>query len=299
MSQTHVVTGAFGYSGRYLAARLLDAGIAVRTLTSRRSGDPRIEAFPFDFEHPDRLVEHLRGAEVLYNTYWVRFSRGDITHETAVRNTKILFDAAHEAGVRRIVHVSITNPSADSPLPYFQGKAELERYLAQLDVSHAIVRPTVLFGREDILVNNIAYLLRGLPLFGIPAGRYRVQPVYVDDLAALLADLGSSDDDVVVDAVGPEIYEYREMVQLVREAIGARARLVTVPGWLVLAAGRILGGMVGDVVITADEIRGLTADLLVSCDPPTCPTSFRAWVEEHRGQLGVRYASELARHYPR
>ena len=302
MTETHALTGAFGYTGRYLARRLIARGFEVRTLTNH-PGDPSlftspVAVHPLDFSRTTDLVSSLRGARVLYNTYWVRFDHGRTTYSSAVRNTKILFDAARHAGVERIVHVSITNPSPTSPFPYFSGKAELESRLRGSGLSHAIVRPTVLFGKEDILINNIAHILRRLPLFGVPgSGRYRIQPVFVDDLASLMADLGSRSDDLVVDAVGPETYSFIDLVRLVRDAIGVSTPVVPVPGWLVVLAGRILGRRVGDVVITPDEVRGLSAGLLVSSDPPTCRTSFRGWVEAHSETLGQRYANELTRHY--
>jgi uncharacterized protein YbjT (DUF2867 family) len=302
MSETHVLTGAFGYTGRYLARKLLDQGIAVRTLTNHpAAGDPfsgRVSAHPLDFDRPADLVSSLVGARVLHNTYWVRFDHGAATYASAIRNTRILVAAAREAGVERIVHVSITSPSLDSELPYFRGKAELEEIIGRSGLSHATVRPTVLFGGEDILVNNIAFLLRKLPVFGVPGdGSYGIQPVHVDDLASLMADLASRSDDVTVDAVGPETFSYIELVRLVRDEIGARTTIVRVPGRIVLAAGWMLGMLLGDVVITPDEIRGLASGLLVSHGRPTCRTSFRSWVHEHRSTLGTRYASELSRHY--
>jgi NADH dehydrogenase len=244
------------------------------------------------------LVGSLRGAHVLYNTYWVRFEHGAVTYARAVENTRVLFAAAREAGVERIVHVSITNPEKDSSLPYFSGKAALEDDLRASGLSHAIVRPTVLFGKEDILINNIAFFLRRLPLFGVPgSGEYGIQPVYVDDLAGLMADLGQSRDDATLDAVGPETYAYIDLVRLVRDQVGARTGIVRVPPAIVLAAGTLLSRLLGDVVITSDEIRGLASNLLVSGSEPTCPTSFRAWVRDHRHVLGLRYASELSRHF--
>src|SRR6187401_3237618 len=116
------VTGAFGYSGRYIAKRLLEAGHSVITLTnSFKRENPfgkSVQPFPFHFEEPTRLIESLRGVEVLINTYWVRFDHKLFSQEGAVANTKILFQAANEAGVKRIVHVSITNPDINSELPY-------------------------------------------------------------------------------------------------------------------------------------------------------------------------------------
>jgi len=294
-----VVTGAFGYTGRYIAERLLDAGHSVRTLTSKQPPPgTRIEARPYAFDRPDELVESLRGARTLYNTYWVRFPRGDVTYERAVANSSVLFAAARKAGVERIVHVSVTNPDEASPLPYFRGKAVLERELRESGASHAIVRPTLVFGREDILVNNIAWILRRLPLFVVPGdGRYRVQPVYAEDLAEICVELGEHRDDVVVDAVGPETYNFEELVRLVRDAVGSRAQMVHAPPGLAFALGGVIGRVVGDVLVTRDELRGLMDDLLVSGAPPLGQTSFRGWVDAHGSELGRAYASELARHY--
>jgi uncharacterized protein YbjT (DUF2867 family) len=299
-----VVTGAYGYTGRYLAQRLLDAGRTVRTLTGDPSRpDPfggRVEAYSFSFDDPARLVETLRGATALYNTYWVRFAHGEVDYERAVENTRTLFAAAAEAGVERVVHVSITNASEGSPLPYFHWKAVLERELGESGLSHAIVRPTVVFGREDILINNIAWLLRRLPVFVVPgSGDYRLQPIYVEDLAALCADAGRRRDDFVVDAVGPETYTFDELVGVLRGAVGSRARIVHAPEQLALTLGRVVGALVRDVVVTPEELAGLAANLLVSEGQPTGETSFRGWVGEHGHELGRRYASELARHYRR
>jgi uncharacterized protein YbjT (DUF2867 family) len=303
-SGVDVVTGAFGYTGRYLARRLVAEGRSVRTLTNKPPGPGedrgRIDVHPLGFEEPQRLVEALRGAAALYNTYWVRFAHGAVSYERAVANTRTLFRVAKDAGVHRIVHVSITNADESSPFPYFRWKGVLERELRELGIGYAIVRPTVLFGLEDILINNVAWLLRRFPLFLAPGGGdYRLQPVYVDDLAALLVEVGTEDHDVTVDAVGPEQYRFIEVVEVLRNAVGSSARVVTVPPTVALGLSRVLGRAVRDVVLTRDELEGLRADLLVSNDPPTAPTSFRAWTNDHGRQLGRSWASELARHYRR
>jgi len=299
-----VVTGAYGYTGRYIAQRLLETGRSVRTLTANPSRPDlfggRVEAHPFSFDAPARLVDTLRGAHTLYNTYWVRFAYRGVGFEHAVENTRILFAAARDAGVRRIVHVSITNAEEGSPLPYFHWKAVLERELRESGMSFAIVRPTVVFGREDILVNNIAWILRRLPLFVVPGdGRYRLQPVAVEDLAGLCVEVGARQDDVALDAAGPETYTFDELVMLLRDAVGSRARIVHAPSRLAHGLGSVIGRAVRDVLVTRDELDGLAAGLLVSHAPPTADTSFRAWVSEHRGDLGRTYASELGRHFRR
>ncbi len=296
----HAVTGAFGYSGKYIALRLLAKGCRVVTLTnSLQRANPlagQIRAFPFNFDRPDELARSLDGTEVLYNTYWVRFNYRLFTHADAVRNTLALFEAARKAGVRRVVHVSITNPSEASRLEYFRGKAELEQALSQSGLSYAILRPTVLFGREDILVNNIAWALRHLPVFGIFGdGRYRLQPIYVDDLAELAIRHGASRENTIVDAIGPETFTYRELVATIGRLIGVWRPIVSVPPSVGYWAGCAIGWMVGDVFITREEIEGLMAGLLCVDSPPAGATRLTDWTKQHADTLGRRYASELAR----
>ena len=296
----YVVTGAYGYSGKYIAARLLAAGQRVRTLTNSIGREnpfgARVEAHPYHFDKPDELARSLDGAHALINTYWVRFDHRDFTHSRAVQNTLRLFDAAKRAGVPRIVHVSITNPSLDSPLPYFRGKAELEAALRELGVSCAILRPTVLFGEEDILVNNIAWMLRRFPVFGVFGdGAYQLQPIFVDDLAALAVDAAASKTNITLDAIGPETFTYRELVELVGRAIGRRRPIISIPPSIGLLFARLVGTVVGDVVVTREEIAGLMQDLLVTPSPPAGTTALSRWAVENQEMLGRRYSSELAR----
>jgi len=294
------VTGAFGYSGRYIAQHLLDAGHSVSTLTNslrrRNPFDHKVRAFPFHFDQPARLRDSLDGVEVLINTYWVRFDHPRFTHSEAVRNTKILFRAAKQAGVRRIVHVSITKPDIRSDLPYFRGKAELEEDLQSLGISCCILRPAVLFGREDVLINNIAWALRHLPVFGVfGSGDYKLQPIYVDDFAVLAVETAARENNEVLNAIGPEAFEYRELVQVVSRALGLERRIVSVPPFVGYWAGRMLGLFVRDVVITREEIRGLMEGRLCVDAPPLGTTRLSEWIHQNRETLGRHYTSELAR----
>ncbi len=296
----HAVTGAFGYSGKYITERLLAKGYKVITLTNslhRQNpfGDA-VQAFPFHFDQPQKLSATLQGVEVLYNTYWVRFNHKMFTHADAVQNTLVLFKAAQAAGVERLVHVSITNPSEESPLEYFRGKAQLEHALKELDIPYAILRPTVLFGKEDILINNIAWALRRFPIFGVFGdGRYRIQPIYVDDLAELALQLGEKRDNVIVDAIGPETFTYRGLVETTGRLIGKARPIVSMPPSVGYFAGWIISKFVGDVMITREEIEGLMADLLFVESPPAGKTRLTDWARERRDTLGLKYTSELMR----
>ena len=302
MSNLSVVTGAFGYTGKYIAQRLLDNGVSVRSLTRNPAsfspfGD-RVERHPLDFEDPAQLVKSLDGADTLYNTFWIRFSHGPANHDLAVRNTKNLVDAAVNAGVRRIVHISITGAAGESNLPYFRGKGQAEDYIRDSGLAYSIVRPTVIFGVEDILINNIAWFLRRFPVFPVAGrGDYPLQPVFVDDVAHLAVDSVSAAGNVTLDAVGPETFTFRELVRQVRSTTGGRSVVMPMPPRVVRAAAVLMGLAIRDVVLTSEEIDGLMSGHLVSADPPTGTKRLTDWMREHRGTLGRHYASELARHY--
>ena len=300
-----VVTGAFGYSGRYITRRLLASGVRVKTLTGHPDrpnpfGD-QVAVAPFNFDKPKELARSLEGVTTIYNTYWVRFSRGQNTHARAVVNTQTLIRAAQEAGVQRMVHISIAKPSLESPLPYYRGKAILEHTLREAKLSYAILRPTVLFGvepGEDVLINNIAWLLRRFPAFAIPgAGRYHIQPIYVEDLAEIAVNAGRQTENVILDAVGPEIFTFDELVRLIANLVHSRAWIVSVPPGLALLMAQVVSPFVGDVLLTRDELDGLMGDLLFVDSPPPGKKRLSEWLKENAAQVGKQYASELGRHF--
>jgi uncharacterized protein YbjT (DUF2867 family) len=296
-----VVTGAFSYSGAAIAEELLAEGRRVRTLTGHPDRAPAgtvIEVRPLDFGDPAGLEQSLRGARTLYNTYWIRFARGEADHPAAVARSRVLFRAAAEAGVRRIVHVSITHPSADSPYPYFRGKAAVEQALRDLRVSHAVLRPAILFGGDGVLINNIAWLLRHLPVFAVGGtGEYRIRPIHVDDLARLAVRAGGSERDEVIDAVGPDRPAFGELVGFIKDAIGSRSLVVHVPGSLIPPAARVLGLALRDTLLTAEEYQAMADGLADTEGPATGETSLTQWITEHSGTLGRGYANELTRHF--
>ena len=304
MKELHAVTGAFGYLGKYITFRLLNKGCDVITLTnSPNRANPfagKVRAYPFNFDDQEKLVNSLRGVSVLYNTYWVRFNHKTFSHAEAVNNTLTLFRAAKLAGVKRVVHISITNPSEASSLEYFSGKARFERALIESGIPYAILRPSVIFGKEEILFNNIAWMLRNFPIFGLFGdGSYRVQPVYVDDLAALAVEYGEKTGSLVINTVGPETFTYRDLVSAIGNIIGKTRPIVSLPPFVGYLMGLCLGKLMNDVVITMPEIRGLMSDLLCVDTPPTAPTRFTDWARSNADTLGLRYTNELARRLDR
>ena len=296
-----VVTGAFSYSGAAIARELRASGRRVRTLTGHPGRAPRetpIEVRRLDFDDPTGLAESLRGAQTLYNTYWVRFPRGPVDHAAAVANSRVLFRAARDAGVQRIVHISITHPSITSPYPYFRGKAEVEQALAESGVSYAVLRPAVLFGGDGVLINNIAWLLRRFPVFAVGGtGEYRIRPIHIDDLARLCAEAGSSASTTVIDAVGPERPTFYELVSVIRDAVGSHSQIVRVPGELVPVAAQILGLALRDTLLTRDEYRAMAEGLADADGPATGKIAVTQWITESKDTLGRRYAHESNRHF--
>ncbi|MDQ3937257.1 MAG: NAD(P)H-binding protein [Chloroflexota bacterium] len=299
-----VVTGAFGFTGSRIAERLLAAGHGVRTISRRPAGAHplagRVDVQPYGLERPSELRDQLDGAGTLYITYWIRFPRDGVTFEPVVENVRRLVAAAAGAGLRRVIYISVSNAAHDASTAYFRAKAQAEDAVRAAGISYAIIRPTLLYGEGDILINNMAWTLRRLPLFGIPGdGTYRVQPVYVDDVADLAIELGLGLDDgaAEVDAAGVEVFSFNDLVELVARAVGSRSRLIHLPPSVVLASTRLMGLAVRDVVLTRDEITELMESLLVSRFDATRPTRFSEWLETRGETLGRRYASELARNF--
>ncbi len=301
LNKLNIVTGALSFTGKYITRRLLSIGERVRTLTEHPDkenpfGD-KVEVFPYNFDKSEELVRSLYGVDTFYNTYWIRFPYGEMTFDRAIDNTKILIESAIKARVKRIVHLSITN-AEKSDLPYFKGKAAVERLIQEAGLSYAILRPTVIFGKEDILINNIAWFLRNFPIFGVfGEGKYRVQPVYVEDFAELAINAAHNNEDMVIDVAGPEIFTYDELVHSIKDNINSSAKIIHLPRGVALIFSKIVGKFVNDVVLTKDEVAGLMGDLLYSQDLPRGKTRLSSWLEENSESIGIAYASELKRHY--
>ena len=301
---TAIVTGAYSYTGRYVARRLLDEGVGVRTLTRNpdREGlfSGLVEASLLDFSDPDGLRRSMQGAGVLYNTYWVRFGRGRTSFEQAVENSRILFDAAARAGVGRIVHFSVANAPSECGLPYFRGKGQVEEILQDMGIPYTIIRPTLIFGAGDLLLSNMAWALRRFPVFPIFGnGDYKVQTVYAEDLAGQAVASGSLSENTVADAAGPETFTFEELLRLLASGVNARVRLVHTLPFLGFALTRLVGLLLRDVVLTRDEVDGLMAGLLTSDAAPAGTTRLGEWLEANPGILGRQYVSEFRRNYRR
>jgi NADH dehydrogenase len=303
--ETHVVTGAFGYTGKYITQRLLNKNIKVKTLTNsihrKNEFGNKVSVSPFFFDEPEKLKAALEGTSVLYNTYWVRFNHKTFQHSEAVENTLKLFDAAKKAGVKRIVHTSIIKPDKNSKLEYYAGKGILEEALINTGISYAILRPGVIFGQEDILINNIAWMIRKFPVFGVFGdGKYRLQPIFVEDFADLAVEQGAKTDNIIIDANGPETFTYKELVKTMSKIIlGKERKVFSMPDELGYWVSKLVGLIKGDNLITREEIKGLKADLLCSDSPASGKTKLTDWLIQNKTTVGKVYSNELKRRLDR
>ncbi|MBT8340220.1 MAG: NAD-dependent epimerase/dehydratase family protein [Desulfatitalea sp.] len=212
------VTGAFGYSGRYITERLLQSGHEVITLTNALNRPnpfgAKVTAFPFHFNAPGKL-----------------------------------------RGTLQDVHA---------------------------------------------LINNIAWSLRHLPVVGVFGdGDYRLQPIYVGDLAQAAAQKVSGNQNEVIEAIGPETFTYTELVAMISRALGVKRPILSVSPSVGYWVCRLIGFWVNDVVITREEIQGLMEGRLCVDAPPLGVTQLTDWIERHRDTLGRRYTSEMSRRVDR
>ena len=146
------------------------------------------------------------------------------------------------------------------------------------------------------MINNIAWLLRKLPLFPVFGyGSYRLQPVFVQDFARIAVEQGQNFENRIINAIGPETYSYRKLVETIGDIIGVNKPIVSVSPKLAYVVSTILSKLVGDVIVTREEITGLMTDLLFVDDVPTGTTKLSEWVKQNQEFLGKTYASELAR----
>lgn len=297
-----VVTGSFGYIGKYITQELLERGHEVKTITTHPDKpNPfggKVKASTYNFEHPGKLTQYLIGCETLFNTYWVRFNYRQWSFDKALENTKVLFNCAKTAGVRKIVQISVTNPSVQDDLPYYKGKALQEKALRESGVDYTIVRPTLVFGKEDILVNNIAWTIRKfpvVPIFG--AGKYKVQPIFVGDLATIAIEASKLVGPRIIDAIGPETFTYDEFLKLIASELYRNIAFVHISPSIGIILGKVIGLFVKDVVLTKDELRGLMVNKLTSNQNPNGKTCFSEWLRNNKDFIGTGYTSELNRHF--
>lgn len=306
----NLITGAFSFSGRYIAEELLKLGEHVETLTGHPNPkNPHYDQIivkPYNFDDFDALIESFRGIDTFYNSYWIRFPYKGMNWKKAIENCNKLFKACKIAGVKKIVHISVTNCTVDSPYSYFRGKALVEELLKKCGVPYTILRVAWFYEDGDILVNDVAWLLRHLPVFGLfEYGTYKLQPISAKSLAKLAVESRyqgekTINQNKIINAIGPETYTWKEFVLAINKTMGSKTLIVPFPGFtgiVPIIASTILGMALHDRLLTLEEIKSLEDNLCLTTDQPVGKRSFKKWLRRNSKLIGLEWHNEVKRHY--
>lgn len=307
---SNLVTGSFSFSGKFITNELLKTGERVETFTNHpvttNPNYSKITIKQYVFNDFNALVENFKGVDTFFNSYWIRFPYGSTSWMDAIRYSKDLFKACKLAGVKKIVHISVTNPKINSPYAYFKGKAIVEDLLKKSGVPYTILRVAWMFEEGDILTNNIAWILRHMPIFGIfGKGEYKIQPVSLKTLGKVAIEnryLGDKTINInkTIDVIGPETLTYKEYVSLINRTIHAKTILFPFPWFAIqipIFVSKVIGFALHDRLLTKDEIYSLKDNLLLTDSPPIGNVSFKKWLEKNKNNIGLKWANEVKRHY--
>jgi NADH dehydrogenase len=297
-----LVLGASGFVGRSVCARLAGAGIAVRALTRDRLRARPLQVIPSleiaaGSPHDDAdLARALDGMDAVVNLVGILHqSRREPFEKVHVLLPARLARACRAAGVRRLVHVSALHADPGGPSEYLRsrgrGEAALRSEGAGLAVT--ILKPSVIFGRDDSFLNLFAGLVRPLPVVPLAGAGVRFQPVWVEDVAhavaACLADPRTAGQSY--DLCGPETYTLAQIVRYVARLQGLERLVVPLPAWAAYAQAFVLEHLPGPVM-TRDNLASMKVDSVCACPFPGAfgfaPSAMEAIVPEYMAAAGLR-----------
>jgi uncharacterized protein YbjT (DUF2867 family) len=268
-----LVAGGSGFIGRAVVRTLVAAGqdVAVMTAHPDRSGS-RIEALGAkvvrgDVQDAASLPRAVEGADAIvqalsFPTYPMeKKSRGFTFEEFDHLGTERLVNAAAAAGAGRFVHVSATGAAPDAIEPWYRAKWGGEQAVLASGLPATIVRPAWLYGPEDRALNRFVTFHRWLPFVPVVgSGRQRLQPVFVDDVAAVLALSAAPDGPTgLFEIGGPEVMTMDEVLATMMSVLGRRKPLIHFPAFLPKLAGSVLQ-LLPKPPLSRDAVDLLTAD---------------------------------------
>lgn len=264
------LTGATGFVGGHLAARLAAEGhrirCLVRRLDHRRAAylkDLDAELAAGDILNPDALREAIEGCgAVIHLVGIITEPPGFTFKQVHVKGTVNVLDAAAAAGVRRYVHMSALGAGSDASTTYFQTKWQAEEAVRASGLDYTIFRPSIIYGPGGEFINMLLRQIRLMPLVPVIGdGNYRMQPVSVHDVAfcfsRALADGGTIGEEYELG--GPESLTYNELVHTICRAAGKRRALIHLPLALVRPVVRLLERFLRHSPVTTDQLKMLLA----------------------------------------
>lgn len=311
-----VLVGGTGFVGRAIANRLGEAGVNVIVPTRHRSRAshilllPTVEVVDADVHDPATLERLFAGADAVVSLVGVLHSRSGEPYgpgfaRAHVELPKKIVAACRQAGVKRLVHISALGASADGPSEYQRSKAAGEAAIRSTgaDLDWVILRPSVIFGRDDRFLNMFARLAAVFPVLPLAGADARFQPVYVEDVAEVVwrslitADAAGQSFDVA----GPSVYTLRQLVEYVSALIGKPRRVIGLPESLGMIQARLLE-LAPQPLMSRDNLRSMRVDNITAGEPLPFglrPTALEAVVPSWLGQDTVRASYYPLRRYAR
>ena len=290
------VTGGTGFVGRNLVERLLGSRHSV-TVVGRREptedlfGDE--VAFAIGSVHdPASLEQAFSGAEVVFHLVGIIAETNDNTFETTVaEGTRNVVDACQKAGVNKLLYLSAMGTSADAPTAYHRTKFAAEQAVISSGIDYVIFRPSVIYGPGDGFVSLLERLIRRSPLTPVIGdGKYRLQPVFIDDVVSIMVQSLSSPAAVgkIIEIGGPEKLEYLEILHIIKRVLGKSRMNFHIPMWVMKPTATCLEKIVKPAPITRDQLAmmemGNTGDTelmkkLFVIDPISLEEGLRKYME--------------------
>ena len=275
------IFGGSGFVGRYIARRMAKAGWRVRVATRRPNEALFVQTYGtvgqvlpvlVNIRYPQSVREAIRGADAVVNCVGVLEESGRQSFEALhADGAETIAKCATEEGVATLVHVSSIGADPVAPSKYLRSKAQGERLVSAAFPSAIILRPSIIFGTEDEFFNRFATLAKLAPVLPIFGEDTRMQPVYVDDVAAAAESaILNSADPGVYELGGPEVATFGELISRLLGVIGRRRWVFDMPWWIARLNGSIFGlvsklslGLV-PAPFTRDQVESMTVDNIVS-----------------------------------
>lgn len=262
--------GGGGFVGRYVAQALLRQGARLRVaqrdpreawFLKTQGGLGQTQVVAADIARPDTVRRAVEGADAVVNLVGVLTGNFELYHNVGAR---VVAEAAAAASVRHLVHVSAIGADSASPSAYGRSKGEGEAAVLQAFPSAAIVRPSVVFGREDQFVNRFARLIEKAPVFPVLRSGTKFQPVFAGDVGEGIARIVAEGRSGTFEFGGPDVISMGELIRWIAQATGRTPSIVELPD----LAGDLLSraGFLPFAPITRDQWLMLQRDNVVASE---------------------------------
>ncbi len=270
-----LVTGSTGYVGRRIVQRLVEEGQPVRCLVRSTSDRTVVEGLGVETRQGDvtdlpSLKSACEGVDSVVHTVAIIRERGKATFDAVNHmGTRNVAEAAREAGVGRLVHLSAIGAGPDTRYPYLYSKWQAEEAVRESQVPHVILRYSIIFGPGDEFINALAAVVKLAPVTPIiGSGKTAFQPIHVED-AARCASLALRDEGLlgeVLEVGGPDRLSYRQIVDAIISSLGVRRIKARVPVNLMKLAAPLLGVVVPHPPITPTQLAMIGLDNVAEPD---------------------------------